>query len=86
MLIEDCMPVWNLVIDGFGNKTPGKLRETQKRSAWDVLHYGREFAKNLGANKQKIEHYENKLKKFFDAPERTPLVNLDDQIINLDEE
>jgi len=47
MMIEQFRPIWNLVIDGFGNKTPGRRRETQYRSAWDVLHPGRAFAERL---------------------------------------
>lgn len=50
MLIEQFRPVWNLVIDGFGNKDPGRRRKDQYRSAWDVLHPGRKFAEKLGDN------------------------------------
>jgi hypothetical protein len=47
MLIETFRPVWNLALDGFGNKTPGKRRETQYKSPWDVVHPGRAFANRL---------------------------------------
>ena len=47
VVIEKFQPLWNRVIDGFGNKTPGKGRATQKRSSWDVLHPGRTFVENL---------------------------------------
>jgi hypothetical protein len=47
VLIEKFQPLWNRVIDGFGNKTPGKGRATQKRSSWDVLHPGRKFVDKL---------------------------------------
>jgi hypothetical protein len=47
MLIEQFKPVWNLVIDGFGNNDPGVGRTKQKRSPWDVLHPGRTWAKKL---------------------------------------
>ncbi len=47
MLIETFKPVWNQVIDGFGNNTPGARRITQHRSPWDVLHPGRLFAEKL---------------------------------------
>jgi hypothetical protein len=47
MLIETFKPVWNLALDGFGNKTPGKRRETQYKSPWDVVHPGRAFANRL---------------------------------------
>ncbi len=47
MLIETFKPVWNLVVDGFGNKDPGRRRATQYKSPWDVLHPGRKFAEKL---------------------------------------
>lgn len=48
MLIEEFKPVWNRVIDGFGNKDPGNRRKDQYRSPWDVIHPGRKFAEKLG--------------------------------------
>lgn len=48
VLIEKFQPLWNRVIDGFGNKTPGAGRAMQQRSSWDVLHPGRGFVEKLG--------------------------------------
>lgn len=48
MMIEMYKPIWNHVIDGFGNKTPGAGRAGQQRSPWDVMHPGRGFVKGLG--------------------------------------
>jgi len=47
ILIERFRPLWNLAIDGFGNNDPGRGRSAQKRSAWDVLHPGRDYAARL---------------------------------------
>jgi hypothetical protein len=47
MLIEQFQPIWNRVIDGFGNNDPGMRRATQFRSPWDVLHPGRPAAVKL---------------------------------------
>lgn len=47
MLIEKHAPLWNRVIDGFGNHDPGKGRYGQKKSPWDVLHPGRPWANRL---------------------------------------
>lgn len=44
MLIETFRPVWNVVIDGFGNHDPGRGRYQQQRSPWDVIHPGRPWA------------------------------------------
>ena len=37
-LIRTYTPLWNTVVDGFGNHDPGKGRYNQARSEWDVLH------------------------------------------------
>lgn len=47
MLIENFRPVWNMIIDGFGNKDPGRRRARQYKSSWDILHPGRSFAEKL---------------------------------------
>jgi hypothetical protein len=52
VVIEKFQPLWNRVIDGFGNKTPGKGRATQKRSSWDVLHPGRKVRGCIGLSGQ----------------------------------
>lgn len=43
-LIRQFTPLWNTVVDGFGNHTPGEGRFDQARSEWDVLHPGRAWA------------------------------------------
>lgn len=44
ILISRSEPVWNTVVDGFGKHTSGSGRERGKRSLWDELHPGREWA------------------------------------------
>ena len=44
VLIENFKPLWNVVLDGFGNNKPGKRRQGQTRSSWDTLHPGRKWA------------------------------------------
>jgi hypothetical protein len=65
MLIETFRPVWNIVIDGFGNKDPGNRRATQHRSPWDVLHPGRSFAEKLANGGIAPQDIVRKLEKFF---------------------
>ncbi|WMP15970.1 Eco29kI family restriction endonuclease [Thiothrix lacustris] len=43
-LIKLNMPLWNTVVDGFGNHDPGKGRYEQAKSDWDVIHPGRAWA------------------------------------------
>ncbi|GLV86590.1 hypothetical protein Slala03_62790 [Streptomyces lavendulae subsp. lavendulae] len=40
-MIRKFKPVWNSVVDGFGNHAPGSGRTTQARPQWDDLHPGR---------------------------------------------
>jgi hypothetical protein len=46
-LIRQFKPLWNSVIDGFGNHDPGSGRYNQSPSEWDILHPGRSWAKRL---------------------------------------
>jgi hypothetical protein len=49
LLIGHYRPVWNVVVDGFGNHGPGGGRKLQARSSWDTLHTGRKWALRLPA-------------------------------------
>ena len=44
LLINKFTPVWNTIVDGFGNHNPGKGRYQGMRPRWDVIHPGREWA------------------------------------------
>lgn len=43
-LIRFYQPIWNTILDGFGNHDPGKGRYNQAKSDWDVIHNGRTWA------------------------------------------
>jgi hypothetical protein len=75
MLIETFRPVWNVVIDGFGNKDPGNRRATQYKSPWDVLHPGRQFARKLADSGVKPEFLVNKVEAFLGGK---PVVLIED--------
>jgi hypothetical protein len=44
LLITRFAPLWNLLVDGFGNHDPGKGRYNGLAPKWDVLHPGRIWA------------------------------------------
>jgi hypothetical protein len=46
-LIKVNRPLWNCVLDGFGNHDPGRGRYEQANSDWDTIHKGRAFAEKL---------------------------------------
>lgn len=44
LLIAKFNPLWNAVLDGFGNHDPGAGRRNGARPRWDVVHPGRGWA------------------------------------------
>lgn len=46
-LVSHYRPVWNLVVEGFGDHDPGAGRRGTRRPRWDVLHPGRPWAMRL---------------------------------------
>ncbi|MDR3505255.1 MAG: Eco29kI family restriction endonuclease [Acidocella sp.] len=67
MLIETFKPVWNRVIDGFGNKDPGNRRKTQYKSPWDVLHPGRKVMEKLADSELSQHFLLQRLSDYFDG-------------------
>lgn len=61
LLISKHSPVWNKLVDGFGNHNPGKGRLSGMRSRWDTLHPGRSWAANLRPNSSTKEQIENEV-------------------------
>ena len=48
-LIDHFQPLWNTVLDGFGNHNPGRGRAESARPRWDIVHPGRPWAGQLRA-------------------------------------
>ena len=55
LLIAKFDPLWNKLIDGFGNHDPGKGRHAGLRPRWDVLHPGRSWADRCQTRKETAE-------------------------------
>ncbi|MBM3332938.1 Eco29kI family restriction endonuclease [candidate division WOR-3 bacterium] len=72
LLIDITQPVWNCVLDGFGNHPVGKQRSEGQRPTWDTLHPGREWARDLSANRltpsDLISRVTEHLREFFAHP------------------
>lgn len=69
--IESCLirkynPLWNSVIDGFGNHDPGKGRYNQAISEWDFLHPGRVWVERLSGQKPELKGIVEKIKKYME--------------------
>ncbi|MDD7811584.1 Eco29kI family restriction endonuclease [Mycobacterium sp. CSUR Q5927] len=55
VLIARFAPVWNVIVDGFGNHDPGSGRINGVRSRWDTLHPGRPWAPKFPARAETAE-------------------------------
>lgn len=51
LLIQRHRPIWNSLIDGFGNHDPGSGRHQGARPNWDTLHPGRSWADRCAPSK-----------------------------------
>lgn len=47
LLIRQTLPLWSSELDGFGIHKPGKGRDAQALSDWDIIHPGRKLAEGL---------------------------------------
>jgi len=56
LLIAKFAPVWNTLVDGFGNHDPGKGRYQGMRPRWDVIHPGRAWAEKCKPRQETAEH------------------------------
>jgi len=50
LLIDRFQTLWNVIVEGFGNHPPGGGRKKQRRSMWDMIHPGRDWAAELPEN------------------------------------
>ena len=67
LLISKYSPVWNTLVDGFGNHVPGKGRGAGRRSRWDTLHPGRPWAAALADNPMNAEQIGMEVASYIEA-------------------
>ncbi len=84
LMIEQFKPIWNVVIDGFGNHDPGAGRRQQQRSAWDVLHPGRPWANRLQPNSRTERELKTLVRDFL-AGRSVPLIPTAEAVKSTDE-
>ncbi len=51
LLIQRYRPLWNPVVDGFGNHDPGAGHYKGARPSWDAIHPGRPWAEKCSPSK-----------------------------------
>jgi hypothetical protein len=64
-LIKLYSPIWNSVLDGFGNHDPGSGRYQQAKSDWDVIHSGRIWATKCQGKANNEEDILENLRKYY---------------------
>lgn len=64
-LIRYYQPLWNCIVDGFGNHDPGSGRYKQERSEWDTLHPGRIWASRCAESSKSVDDIISDIKKYF---------------------
>ena len=65
LLIAKFAPIWNKLIDGFGNHDPGKGRYKGARPKWDTLHPGRLWASKCAARLETAEQIVEEITAYF---------------------
>jgi len=65
LLIARYSPVWNALVDGFGNHDPGKGRHNGMRPRWDVLHPGRTWAEKCKERPETAEDISRDIKTYL---------------------
>jgi hypothetical protein len=66
-LIRTYKPLWNCVVDGFGNHHPGTTRFNQAKPDWDVVHPGRSWAGKMTGAASTRDQIIKKIGEFLDA-------------------
>ena len=67
LLITQFSPLWNSLIDGFGNHDPGSGRYKGLRPRWDLLHPGRAWADKCQPRQEGVQDIKNDVEEFFRA-------------------
>ena len=64
-LIAMHRPLWNSVIDGFGNHNPGAKRFSGMITQWDALHPGRTWARQMTGEVPDVKALCRRVKDYF---------------------
>ncbi|SNT45837.1 Eco29kI restriction endonuclease [Asanoa hainanensis] len=84
LLIGRYRPVWNVVVDGFGNHHQGSGRDKQAQSLWDTLHPGRSFAKRLPPSASTAREIEARVVRHLaetESPDLDRTPSIDDEVM-----
>lgn len=65
LLIQFYHPLWNAVVDGFGNHDPGRGRYEGAISSWDTLHPGRVWGEKCRPGTFTEAQIRNQIEKYW---------------------
>jgi hypothetical protein len=66
LLISKTAPVWNSILDGFGNHDPGSGRRAGMISRWDVVHPGRSWAEKCSPRPESAEQLFEEIREYLE--------------------
>lgn len=84
LLIERFAPVWNTVLDGFGNHNPGRGRKAGQRPAWDTVHPGRSWAAGLKENSRTPGEWHTLLRRALGGDPSARLIGVKEAVLDED--
>lgn len=67
LLIQRHRPIWNSMLDGFGNHDPGVGRHKGARPNWDTLHPGRTWAERCAPSKLTEAQILTQIEKYWET-------------------
>jgi hypothetical protein len=67
LMISRFMPIWNTLVDGFGNHDPGSGRYNGLKPRWDVLHPGRAWAERCKPRAETAASIANEVRNFLQS-------------------
>lgn len=65
LLIAAFSPIWNRLVDGFGNHDPGGGRRQGMCPRWDVLHPGRSWAHKMAMRQETADQIAEEVKTYL---------------------
>lgn len=84
LLIKEFAPVWNTVLDGFGNHDPGRGRRAGQRPAWDTVHPGRSWAEGLTENSRSTSEWHDLVRRALSGDVSARLIGATEAVLGED--
>lgn len=67
LMIAKFSPLWNLVVEGFGNHDPGSGRYNGLRPRWDTMHPGRAWAMKCKQREESQADLQREVRNYLDS-------------------